>query len=279
MEWLKGLLITALIFIPLERVLALNVKQRVFRRGWINDLIYLTVNGQIINFALAAVAGGVIVVAGWGMPSAVQAAVGAQPIWLQFIEILVLSDLGFYLAHRAFHVVPWLWRFHAIHHSIEDMDWLAGARVHPLDQIVTKGMSLLPVFSLGFSDVAIGASLLLYGWQSVFVHSNVRLKFGPLRWLLATPEFHHWHHSKDQKARDKNFAGQLPVLDVIFGTLHMPRNKMPVRYGIDDPVPTHYLAQLIHPFRNGLRSRDAPAREIRSATLNAGALKPSDRST
>ena len=118
-------------------------------------------------------------------------------------------------------------------------------------------VSLLPVFSLGFSEVAIGVSLMIYGWQSVLVHSNLRIKFGPLRWLLASPEFHHWHHSKDLEARDKNFAGQLPLFDVLFGTLYMPRGRMPEKYGIDEPMPENYLSQLLYPVREGNAETDA----------------------
>jgi sterol desaturase/sphingolipid hydroxylase (fatty acid hydroxylase superfamily) len=253
-EWLKGLVLTAAIFVPLERLLALNPNQKIFRRGWLNDTIYLLVNGQIINLVLSAFAAGIIITAGWFLPSGIRAFVAGQPTWLQIIEIIILSDVGFYLAHRAFHAVPGLWKFHAVHHSIEELDWLAGARVHPIDQIITKAAGFLPVFSLGFSDLAIGISLIIYGWQSFFVHSNIRITFGPFRWVFATPEFHHWHHAKDPEARDKNFAGQLPILDVIFGTLHMPHNKKPSEYGIDQPMPATYLSQLSHPFRSSSAS-------------------------
>jgi sterol desaturase/sphingolipid hydroxylase (fatty acid hydroxylase superfamily) len=250
LQWLNGLLLTALIFVPLERLLALRPHQKIFRRSWLNDTVYLVVNGQIINVTLGCVAVGIIMVASWLVPAKVQAFVGAQPIWLQVIEVVALSDIGFYFAHRAFHVIPWLWKYHAIHHSIEELDWLAAARVHPLDQIVTKGVSLLPVFALGFSQAAIGIYVMLYGWQSVLIHSNARIKFGLFRWLLASPEFHHWHHSRDREARDKNFAGQLPLLDFLFGTLNMPTGRMPERYGIDEQLPTTYWAQLLHPLRS-----------------------------
>ncbi|HEU5092935.1 MAG TPA: sterol desaturase family protein, partial [Nitrospira sp.] len=192
LEWLKNLLIVALVFVPLERVFALHPRQKLFRRGWLNDAIYLTVNGQVINLALTLIVAGIIFAANWTMPAAVKTAVSGQPYWLQVIEVVVLSDLGFYAAHRTFHSVPRLWKFHAIHHSIEELDWLAGARVHPIDQIITKGVSFLPVFSLGFSDIAIGIYLTIYSWQSFLVHSNLAIKFGPFRWLLASPEFHHW---------------------------------------------------------------------------------------
>jgi sterol desaturase/sphingolipid hydroxylase (fatty acid hydroxylase superfamily) len=254
MEWLKAFTLTALIFISLERVLAIRPEQKMLRRGWFNDLVYWVVNGHIISFFLAAFVTCIVFTTSWLVPESVHATVAAQPYWLQFIEALVLSDIGFYFTHRAFHAIPVLWKFHAIHHSIEELDWLAAARVHPVDQIMTKGASLLPVFALGFSDVVIGAYMLLYSWQSVLIHSNVRINFGPLRWLLASPEFHHWHHSKDRQARDRNFAGQLPLLDVIFGTLHMPLGQRPTAYGIDAPMPENYLSQLAHPFRSAVDS-------------------------
>ena len=262
MDWLRGLLLIVLIFVPLERMLARRPEQRVFRRGWMNDVIYLLLNGQVTSFCLGVLIVGMTMTAGWLVPVSVRAAAGGQPYWMQIVEVIVLADLGVYFAHRAFHAVPWLWRFHAIHHSSEELDWLAATRVHPLDQIVTRGLSLLPVFTLGFSDVAIGAYMILYGWQSVLIHSNVRINFGPLRWLLASPEFHHWHHSRDRGARDKNFASQLPLLDVLFGTFHMPRGQMPSKYGLDQPIPATYPAQLLYPFR------------IQSAALSPPKAKP-----
>jgi sterol desaturase/sphingolipid hydroxylase (fatty acid hydroxylase superfamily) len=264
MDWLKGLLLIALIFVPLERILARHPDQRVFRRGWMNDVLYLLLNGQIVVLCLGSLTIGMIMTAGWLVPVSVRAATAGQPYWVQTVEVMVLADIGFYFAHRAFHAVPWLWRFHAIHHSIEELDWLAATRVHPLDQIVTKGFSLLPVFTLGFSDVAIGAYMMLYGWQSVLIHSNVRIDFGPLRWLLASPEFHHWHHSKHRAARDKNFAGQLPLLDVLFGTAHMPRGRRPSQYGLDQPIPTTYPAQLLYPFRS-IPAPESPATALEAA--------------
>jgi len=247
---LNWLLLAVFIFVPLERLLARRPEQRVFRHGWMNDLIYLLLNGQATSFLLGVLIIGITMTAGSLVPVPVRAAVQGQPYWMQIVEVIVLADIGVYVAHRAFHAVPWLWKFHAIHHSSEELDWLSTWRVHPLDQIVTRGFSLLPVFTLGFSDVAIGAYMMLYGWQSVLLHSNLRIKFGPLRWLLASPEFHHWHHSKDAEARDKNFAATLPLLDVLFGTLHMPRGQTPSKYGIDQSIPLTYPAQLLYPFRS-----------------------------
>jgi sterol desaturase/sphingolipid hydroxylase (fatty acid hydroxylase superfamily) len=146
-----------------------------------------------------------------------------------------------------FHAVPFLWRFHAIHHSSEKLDWLAAHRVHPVDQVITKSASIVPLFALGFSEAAIAFWGIVYQWQSVYVHANCRIGLGPLGWLVATPHFHHWHHANHKEAWDRNFAGQLPFIDALFGTLYLPAGRMPERYGIDEPVPEHYVQQLLHP--------------------------------
>jgi len=245
----RGVLLALLVFVPLERILALHPGQKVFRRGWGNDVVYVFINGLLIKLGLGLLIVGTIIMAEWAVPSSFRAAVAAQPLWLQIVEVVVLADLGFYAVHRLFHAVPWLWSFHQIHHSIEELDWLAAARVHPVDQILTKATSLMPVFALGFSDAAIVVFGFIYYWQSILLHSNVRINFGPLRWLVASPEFHHWHHCNDRGIRDKNFAAQLPFLDVLFGTLHMPKGQVPRSYGIDEPLPSTYVSQLLHPFR------------------------------
>ncbi|TIU26733.1 MAG: sterol desaturase family protein, partial [Mesorhizobium sp.] len=150
----------------------------------------------------------------------VGSAVSSQPLWLQLIEIIVIADVGLYWAHRAFHAVPFLWRFHAIHHSIEELDWLAGHRIHPVDQILTKSVSLVPVFLLGFSNSAIALFALIFQAHALLLHANVRLNIGPIRWLIASPQFHHWHHANERAAYDKNFAAQLSFIDKLFGTMY-----------------------------------------------------------
>ena len=121
------------------------------RRYWANDLVYVFVNGIVIRLGLVALTALVLAGSRLLVPVSLLQAVGGQPLWLQLVEVFLLADLGFYAVHRLFHAVPALWRIHQVHHSIEDMDWLAGARVHPIDQILTKGASLLPCFALGFS--------------------------------------------------------------------------------------------------------------------------------
>ena len=252
----KSFLLAALIFLPLEHLLPLHRDQKIFRRGWLNDLTHAVLTGLMVRTALLLEIVAIIALSDMFVPAGFKDMVAGQPLLLQVIELILLADLGFYAMHRLFHAVPFLWRFHAIHHSIEEMDWLAAHRVHPLDQILTKGASMIPCFAFGFSTWTIIIFFAIYQWQSLLLHSNVKLNFGPLRWLIASPEFHHWHHGKEHEAHDKNFAGQLPFWDVVFGTLHMPRGRGPVSFGITDPVPQTYAAQLLYPFRGNASAAD-----------------------
>ena len=247
-------LLAGVIFIPLERLLPLH-EQRTFRRWWRNDVIYVFANGALLRIALGAVMLVTTASSTWLVPAGLRAAVAGQPYWLQVVEAVILADLGFYFAHRMFHGVPWLWRFHAIHHSIEELDWLAGVRVHALDQVVTKGVSMLPLLALGFDAVPIAISAGIYFWHSLLLHANVGMSFGPLRWLIASPMFHHWHHTARPEAYGKNFAGQLSILDKLFGTMYMPQGQAPEKYGVEDPVPDAYISQMLYPFKGSRRPK------------------------
>jgi sterol desaturase/sphingolipid hydroxylase (fatty acid hydroxylase superfamily) len=239
--------LVAAVFVPLERLFALRKEQRILREKWTLDLVYTFVNGALITVGImlvALVAGSIFAHV---VPERLRAAVAAQPLLLQLIEAVFAADLLFYAAHRLFHTVPFLWKFHAVHHSIEEMDWLASARVHPFDQIVTKGASILPLLALGFSGPVIAAHAIFYSWHSYLLHSNVSLKFGPLKWVVASPEYHHWHHANQREAYDRNYAAQLSIIDRLFNTFYLPQGKRPEKYGIDEPVPRGYLSQLVSP--------------------------------
>ena len=248
---LNEILVLVLIFVPLEMLLPARPNQRRFRRGWFNDVVYLLGNGIVIRFGFILLIGSLV--AWWG-PVPTDGFVSRQPLWLQIIGAIVVADAGFYAVHRMFHAVPWLWRFHSVHHSIEELDWLAAHRVHPADQIIHSSASYLPLFLLGFPAEAIGVHAVLYFVHSHLIHSNVRVGFGPFGYIVASPQFHHWHHANHPEAHDRNFAPTLVWLDRLFGTLHVPAH-MPTRYGTDDPVPTDYLRQMVYPL---MRQRPVP---------------------
>ena len=160
---------------------------RILREGWQTDLKHFFVSHagvQLLSFATMIPAQ---MAFAWAVQLDFQKAVAAQPLWLQFIEILLVVDLATYWVHRAFHQVPWLWSFHAIHHSSLHLDWLAGSRMHVVDVLVTRSAAFLPVFVLGFDAEALYAYLVFVSFHAVFIHANVRWRFPYLRWVIATP--------------------------------------------------------------------------------------------
>ena len=255
LDWfLLNLLILATVFVPLEHLFARLPAQRVFRKGWTTDLAHFGVSHLLVQATVLLTLVPAAVFFRWAVSPTLQSAIAGQPVLLQFAEILVIADLTQYTTHRLFHAVPWLWRFHQVHHSAQCLDWLAASRLHLVDIVVTRAVGFVPVYVLGF---ATGPTL---------IHANVNFRFGPLRWVLATPQFHHWHHSAESEAVDKNFAVHLPVIDLVFGTFHLPGNRWPARYGLEgDPVPENYARQLAYPFRPSAHPR-SPA--IRPATPN-----------
>lgn len=248
-----AILILACIFIPLERLLPLHPEQRTLRRDWLNDVVYVLVNGFVIRSGFVVVAGVMMVLFNRLVGPDPTPWVADLPLWLQVIGAIIVADIGYYIAHRTSHAVPFLWKFHAVHHSIEEMDWLATHRVHPVDQIFTNTLSILPLYFLGFSFEAVAIYAGIYQAHAILVHSNVRVNFGPLKWLIASPEYHHWHHANEPDAYDRNFAAQLSIIDVIAGTLFMPR-RQPKAYGINEPMPRLYHLQFLHPFRSLARA-------------------------
>jgi sterol desaturase/sphingolipid hydroxylase (fatty acid hydroxylase superfamily) len=175
---------------------------------------------------------------------------------MRIVAALVVADIGTYWGHRWTHEIPLLWRFHAIHHSAEHVDFLVSTRAHPVDMVFTRLCGLIPLYVLGFAAPVSGDAtlvpvvvLLLGTVWGFFIHANVRWRFGPLEWLVATPAFHHWHHTNDGPAYlNKNYSALLPWVDRFFGTLYLPKHKQPERYGIDEPLATNFLGQLVQPF-------------------------------
>ena len=246
------LMVLGLIFIPIEAIFPLH-KQLLFREGWQTDLKHFFVSHAGVQLMSFAALIPVQVLLAWAVQLDFQKVVSSQPLWLQFVELVFVVDFATYWIHRAFHVVPWLWNFHAIHHSSEKMDWLAGSRIHIIDAIVTRSFAFVPVFVLGFSASALYAYLAFVSFHAVFIHANVRWRFPYLRWVISTPEYHHWHHTSDKEGIDKNFAQFLPLWDWLFRTAHLT-DHWPKNYGmVSFKPPETYLGQLCYPFRRKVK--------------------------
>lgn len=243
------LLVLALVFVPLERLFPKNTEQKTLRKGWTTDVKYFFVSHigiQIISFFSVIPAQHFFT---WLIDAEFQRVIAAQPLWLQFIEILFAVDFFSYWLHRTMHEVPALWKIHAVHHSTEQMDWLASSRVHILEIIPTRLLGYLPIFILGFAPAAVYAYLVFISFHAIFIHANVKFRFPVLRWIIATPEFHHWHHTSQKEGVDKNYAAFLPIYDVVFRTTYMPKH-LPTEYSTrGKKLPEGFMAQLLYPFR------------------------------
>lgn len=245
-----NLILYSAVFVPLERLFALRGDQPVFRRQWVLDLTYFFVNSLLIEILTILTLTPALILFDWARVDAVSDIVGGLPLVVQVPVLLLTADFTQYWVHRLFHMVPLLWSFHAIHHSIEQMDWLAGSRLHLVDVIVTRGLTYVPIFILGFSEQALMVYVFLVAAQATFIHANVRWEFRPIRRFIATPAFHHWHHSSAREALNKNFAVHTPIWDVLFGTVYLP-DQWPSTYGLGarHEIPTRWTTQLIAPFR------------------------------
>jgi sterol desaturase/sphingolipid hydroxylase (fatty acid hydroxylase superfamily) len=256
---LRQFLLFGLLLTPLELLRPARATQRYWRRGYATDLLHFLIGPFLITLGAALLLGLLGAVASNALPMRVRAAFGAQPWSLQLVEIVLASELGQYWVHRASHRVKWLWKFHAVHHSTVELDWLAAHRQHPIEAVWLLGVANLPVMLLGFSTETMLGFVLAQKLFTAFLHANVRIGFGRFTLLLASPEFHHDHHDGAPDAAPCNFAGALPWLDKIFGTWRAPDGKFPERYGCDAPVPESYLGQLASPiFQRSGRAQRKP---------------------
>jgi sterol desaturase/sphingolipid hydroxylase (fatty acid hydroxylase superfamily) len=249
------LLLLALLFVPIEWLFSLHERRGRWRFA---DLAYYFLNSLLPGVIIAPIMATVAVLLTKVTPSFYTAGIAALPFAAKLVAALLVSEVGAYWAHRWCHEVPFLWRFHAIHHSAEHIDWLVNTRAHPLDIVFVRLCGLVPVYALGLAstqasgaDAMIPVYVTLVGtvW-SFLVHANVRWRFGWLEQVAATPAFHHWHHTNGAEGRDRNYAAMFPWIDRLFGTLHLPNDRWPPVYGIDRPIEGGIAAELLHPFRH-----------------------------
>jgi sterol desaturase/sphingolipid hydroxylase (fatty acid hydroxylase superfamily) len=255
-----GFVALAAAFAVLARIAPARPGQPLRRAGFRVDLIYWVftplATKTLTRAAVAAAVAGLALLSGVPLDRTAIAAfassrsfVGSQPAWLQALEVLVLADLIGYGTHRLFHGRR-LWRFHAVHHSSTELDWLSSVRVHPVNDVVAKVAHVVPLFLLGFRGAILAGYVPFVALYALFLHANVSWTFGPLRYVIASPAFHRWHHTSEEEGCDKNFAGFFPAIDLAFGTFYMPPGRAPERFGIArGDVPAGFLAQLAYPFR------------------------------
>ncbi len=253
------LVLLVAVFVPLEWLCALH-PPKLFRRQVGVDLCWYFVNSLLPAAALGVPLALLSRALHDFDPGGFYAWAARCPFWPKLALVLLVNDVGAYWGHRAMHSHRLLWRFHALHHSAEEMDWLVNTRAHPLDMIFVRFAGLAPVYLLGLAqpsgthlDPAV-AALAIFGvvW-TFFIHANIRVRLGRLEWLISSPAFHHWHHTRDDH-RDHNFAFVFPLIDRLFGTAWLPRH-WPSAYGISGRTSTDLVGQFLDPFDPPSRDR------------------------
>lgn len=275
------------LFVPLERLAGVH-RQPTRRPQMLVDLGYFFLSGLIPVFILSIPLGTITALSRYTLPESYVLGVTALPVAVQVGLAILIGEFGFYWGHRIMHQVPWLWRFHAIHHEPVRMDWLVNTRAHPIDIIFTRmfGLSLVNMAGLGApgtgSNSSIPIVVLLIGtvW-GFFIHSNLNVRLGLLEHVLSSPRFHHWHHSRVEHV-NRNYASTLPIYDRLFGTHHLPATQWPPSYGIaPENRPDAVIAAQYEDGgeASSVPVRDAPSGQEGSRASNASSSCAIDPST
>lgn len=263
LDWmLLDLLLMTAIFIPLELFFPKQKEQTKFHEEWRTDLVYFVISHLFIQFFGVITQKPALIFFGW---------IGLERLhtWVQNLPFVVALFLAFfstdlfqYWAHRIFHSQVYLWRFHSVHHSTKNMDWLAGSRTHFIDIFFTRAMTFIPLYVLGFSQTVFNVYIIFIAIHAVLIHANTRINFGPLKYIFTTPQYHHWHHCEDPDHYGKNFASIFPFIDMMFGTYYLPGKVWPKGTGVHEAqYPKGFLKQTAYPFTKSPFDNDLETEE------------------
>ena len=260
LDWfLLDMLMMTLIFSPIEVIWPAYPRQSVFRAEWLNDIVYFLSTHlpiQLTSFLILLPATQLTSTLNVAF---IAEAVGKLPWIVQFLAAVLVADLAQYWIHRGFHVIPVMWRFHAIHHSSKALDWIAGSRAHLVEDVVVRGGILIPMMLIFPQSINV-AYLFFVNIHATWAHCN----FGPTaKWLepyLVQCRFHHWHHTSQKEAIDRNFSIHFPWLDKLFGTHYLPKDdSWPEHYGLNhEKIPFSFWGQFFYPLLPRKAKQPAP---------------------
>lgn len=273
--WLVA--VSAAVF-TLERLFPGRPAQEPIRDDFLQDLFWMVFNTQYVSWMLAVAITHLAVwfnasvfYLGLPDPKSLQL-ISHWPVWLQFMTVFLVRDFLEWIIHRGMHAIPWLWRLHELHHSCEELDWVASFRAHWGEIVVYQALIYLPLVVLGVADGVVFAVLVVALVFHELSHANLRWDWGPLRYVINSPRFHAWHHSVEMHRKNgQNFGITLVVWDWLFGTAYWPADGAPpARLGLDDKAqfPRGVWLRLWHPFlrktplprvREGASGRDSTA--------------------
>ena len=242
----------------LERIRPWRRSQRVLRPQIGQDLFWLVFNGHFAGVLLALAVEHALA---WAAPGfqRIEAVrlIAARPLWVQFAVFFVLKDLLEWGVHNLLHRVPWLWEFHKVHHSIEELDWIGNFRFHWMEIVVYRGLTYVPLAVLGVDGRVLLAIAVVSTLIGHLNHSNLDLCWGALRYVLNSPRMHVWHHDREwpaERRKGVNFGISLSLWDWLFGTAWWPSTEQcpeqqPARLGFEgmERYPRALIDRLTYP--------------------------------
>jgi sterol desaturase/sphingolipid hydroxylase (fatty acid hydroxylase superfamily) len=243
----------------LEMLFPWRKEQAIFRQDFFVDAFYMFFNfflfGLIGYNAISNV--GVELfndfLGLFGVTNLVALNVAAWPIWGQFLLMFIVRDFIQWNVHRLLHKYPWMWEFHKVHHSVEEMGFAAHLRYHWMETVIYRFFEYLPLAMIGFG-------LTDFFWLHLFTiaighfnHANIYLPIGPLKYIFNTPQMHLWHHAEelpDTHPNGINYGISLSIWDYLFGTAVFPKSESHIKLGFPElaQFPKTLWEQLKYPF-------------------------------
>jgi sterol desaturase/sphingolipid hydroxylase (fatty acid hydroxylase superfamily) len=239
----------AAVIILFERIFPYNRNQNFFRKGWWNDFFWYNIfQTLIIGYIIFQIIHFLDNITGLSKAGIIS----SLPFWFQLLFFVITHDLYIYWFHRLMHKNMYLWRLHEAHHSVEEIDWIAGARSHSIEILINQTVEYLPIFLLGANPEIILWKNVINSYFGMFIHSNIyaRTNFFIFKYIINGPQFHRWHHSADAKIGNNNYATKFVFWDWIFGTVYLPEHTKCEKYGIEElEFPENYISQHVFAFR------------------------------
>lgn len=256
-NYFYGLIAISLAVWALEMAFPWRKNQKIFRKDFWLDGFYMFFNFFIFSIAIA----GIYALIGTGLSSAGLTTsslalfnTASWPMWLQLLVFFIVLDFVQWITHVALHRFEWMWRFHQVHHSVEEMGFAAHLRYHWMENILYKPLKTLGVMLIGgfepeqayivhFIAISIGH----------LNHANVHITWGPLKHIFNNPVMHLWHHVYDLPKGFKhgiNYGISLSLWDYIFGTASIPKDDAHIKLGYPgvEQMPQSFFGQLLYGF-------------------------------
>lgn len=287
--WLLGL---SLVVWSLEILFPWRKNQGIIRHDFWLDAFYMFFNFFLFSLIAFNAVSEVAVVAFndflslFGVTNLVAIQVGSLPVWGQLLLLFVVRDFIQWNVHRLLHRVPWLWNFHKVHHSIEEMGFAGHLRYHWMETVVYRTFEYIPLAMIGFG---INDFLLVHLFALAIGHlnhANVYLPLGPLKYIFNSPQMHLWHHAEElpEGTYGVNYGISLSLWDYLFGKAYMPSETSGIKLGFKGMAqfPKTFWSQITYPWFTthekhpeqlatmAARKPDPRPRPVRTRTAPAG---------